>query len=74
MTTLENMYTGMVNSPQTTLSSGIDATAATVAVANLEVFPDGPGEATIGTDETAETIYYASKSAASGAGNLQGVS
>jgi hypothetical protein len=67
------MYAGFVNSPNTTLTSGITDSATTIPVAELGVFPAAPGKATIGYGATAETIYYGAKSAASGAGNLTSV-
>jgi hypothetical protein len=52
------MYAAVINSPQTELSGAVDGTATTIPVVNAAVFPAGPNLATIGTDETAETIHY----------------
>lgn len=71
--TQTTMYPGFVNSPATTLSSGIDDNDTTIPVTELGVFPAAPNIAVIGTDDTAETIHYTGKSAATGSGNLTGV-
>jgi len=70
--TFNTLYAGQVNSPNTTLSSGIDDDDTTIPVTELGVFPAGPNLAVIGTGSTAETILYTDKSAASGSGNLTG--
>ena len=70
--TFNTLYAGQVNSPNTTLSSGIDDDDTTIPVTELGVFPAGPNLATIGTGSTAETILYTDKSAATGSGNLTG--
>lgn len=55
------MYPGINNSPQTSLTAGITATDQTIPVAAVSgVFPDGPNLATIGVDDDAEVIRYAS--------------
>ena len=63
---------GQVNSPSTTLTGDINDVVDVIPVAELGVFPAAPGLAVIGTGNTAETILYAAKSAATGAGNLTG--
>ena len=63
---------GQVNSPSTTLTGDINDIVDVIPVAELGVFPAAPGLAVIGTGNTAETILYAAKSAATGAGNLTG--
>lgn len=63
---------GQVNSPSTTLTGDINDVVDVIPVAELGVFPAAPSLAVIGTGDTAETIYYAAKSAATGAGNLTG--
>ena len=73
MVAFEDMFVGIVNSPSTIISSDITDSAVTIPVIQLGVFPDAPNLATIGSGETAETIHYAAKSAASGSGNLTGV-
>lgn len=67
------MYPAVVNSPSTTLTAGISDSDTTIPVTELGVFPTAPNTATIGTGVLAETIYYAGKSAATGAGNLTSV-
>ncbi|MFA6335501.1 MAG: hypothetical protein WCX48_08090 [Bacteroidales bacterium] len=67
------MYPAIVNSPNTTLTAGISESDTTIPVTELGVFPAAPNTATIGTGVLAETIYYAGKSAATGAGNLTSV-
>lgn len=52
------MYPAIVNSPQTELSAAIDATQNTVPVTDATKLPAAPNLATIGGDETAETIRY----------------
>lgn len=73
----ETLYPGMVNSPATLLTDDITNDATTIPVAELNVFPAAPNQATIrsATDPAIdkETILYTGKSAASGAGNLTGV-
>ena len=71
--TFNTLYSAQVNSPDTTLSSGIDDSVTTIPVTELGVFPAGPNLAVIGKGNDAETILYTDKSAASGAGNLTGV-
>lgn len=71
--TQATMYPGFVNSPDTTLSSGITNSVTTIPVTELGVFPAAPNIAVIGTGDYAETILYTGKSAATGAGNLTGV-
>lgn len=66
---------GQVNSPSTTLTGDINDVVDVIPVAELGVFP-APGAtgslAVIGTGNTAETVHYTGKSAATGAGNLTG--
>lgn len=52
------MYAAAINSPQSELSGAVNASATTIPVVNAAVLPAGPNLATIGTDETAETIRY----------------
>ncbi len=56
------MYPGIVNSPQTELSAAIDNVQNTVPVVDASKVPAAPNLATIGNDETAETILYTAKS------------
>jgi len=55
------MYPAIVNSPQTELAADIDASATSITVLNGTALPDAPNLATIGSDETAETILYTVK-------------
>lgn len=70
---LPEMYRGAVNSPSTTLTAQITDVATIIPVMELVGFPGPSGIATIGKMEDAETIFYSSKSAVSGPGNLLGV-
>ena len=70
---MATIYQGMTNSPPTKLTNAIDAIQTTIAVDELGVLPPAPNIATIGNDPTAETILYTGKSAASGAGQLTGI-
>ena len=51
-------YPGKINSPQTTLSAGINNAVTTIPVTDASVFPAAPNIATIGVDDLAETILY----------------
>lgn len=68
------MYPPMPNSPQTELSAAITDTATTISVTNAAVLPAGPNMATIGSDETAETILYSAVSGNSLTGVTRGFS
>ena len=61
MVELETMYPGIAFSPQTKLTAAINETDTVISVESTAGLPDGPNYATIGTDENAETIYYAVK-------------
>jgi hypothetical protein len=66
-------YPGFVNSKETTVTTTCLIGDNHVHVAELGDFPAAPNQATLyadGNDETAETILYTGKSAASGAGTL----
>ena len=67
------MYKGIANSPETELSEGISAQATIIKVNNINAFPEGPNLATIGTDENAETIKYATKTANALSGCQRGI-
>ncbi|WP_018755207.1 hypothetical protein [Paenibacillus terrigena] len=56
--TTKAMYSAMINSPGTELTSNITAAATSITVVNGSTLPPAPNLATIGTDETAETIRY----------------
>jgi hypothetical protein len=70
---METLYPGKINSPATTLSSGISESSIAIPVTELSVFPAAPNTATIGEDALAETILYTGMSGATGAGNLTGI-
>lgn len=57
-----DMYPGKINSPQTLLLVSIDDTVTTISVADASLLPDAPNLATIGLDESAETVLYTGKS------------
>ena len=55
---METMYKGISNSPQTVLAESITAEAAAIPVENINVFPEAPNLATIGSGDSAEVIRY----------------
>jgi len=59
----------MVNSPITTLASSITASSTTISLVDSSKLPTAPNLATIGKDESSETILYTGKSG----NNLTGV-
>lgn len=59
---LQAMYPGVPNSPQTELMAAIDSQQDTIPLLDASVLPEGPNLATIGDDETAETVLYINKS------------
>lgn len=67
------LYPGIAFSPQTTLADNIGAADTIIPVADVSCFPDGPNLATIGTDETGETVFYAAKTADALSGCQRGV-
>ena len=73
MVELETMYPGIAFSPQTKLTAAINETDTVISVESTAGLPDGPNYATIGTDENAETIYYAIKLPAQLSGCVRGV-
>lgn len=70
---MQNMYPGIPFSPNTILTRAINDTDTAIYVADSSVFPDGPNLATIGTDESAETILYAQKGDGVLSGCLRGI-
>lgn len=62
---MKSMYPGIPFSPATTITASIGAADTTIRVADGSVLPAAPNYMTIGTDETGEVVYYATK-----AGNL----
>lgn len=73
MVELETMYPGIAFSPQTKLTAAINETDTVISVESTVGLPDGPNYATIGTDENAETIYYAIKLPTQLSGCVRGV-
>ena len=73
MVELETMYPGIAFSPQTKLTAAINETDTVISVESTAGLPDGPNYATIGTDENAETIYYAIKLPTQLSGCVRGV-
>lgn len=73
MVELETMYPGIAFSPQTKLTAAINETETVISVESTAGLPDGPNYATIGTDENAETIYYAIKLPTQLSGCVRGV-
>lgn len=55
---METMYKGISNSPQTVLAESITAETAAIPVENINVFPEAPNLATIGSGDSAEVIRY----------------
>lgn len=70
---LKKMYEATAFSPIASLSKNIGADDTTIYVDNVAVFPAGPGLATIGIDENAETIRYAAITDAALTGCMRGV-
>ncbi|WP_440961275.1 glycosyl hydrolase family 28-related protein [Paenibacillus nitricinens] len=60
--TQQIMYPAQANSPATELTAAITDVATTVSVLDASKLPDAPNIATIGVDESAETIKYTGKS------------
>ena len=59
---MDTMYPAKVNSPATTLSSGINDIVTTIPLTDASVVPAAPNLALIGTGEDAETVLYTGKS------------
>ena len=70
---LKKMYEATAFSPIASLSKNIGADDTTIYVDNVSVFPAGPGLATIGIDEGAETIRYAAITDAALTGCMRGI-
>lgn len=67
------LYPGIAFSPQALLTDNIGASDTIIPVSDVSCFPEGPNLATIGTDETGETIFYAAKTANALSGCQRGV-
>lgn len=61
MVDIKPLYTAVANSPFTSITKSIDATATVIPIGDGSVLPDAPNIATIGAGFDAETIYYESK-------------
>lgn len=70
---MAEMYEGIPFSPQVALAEKIGAADTVIKVTDISAFPDGPSYATIGTDETGETILYAAKTVDALSGCTRGV-
>lgn len=70
---MANMYKGIPFSPQVALADSIGASDTVIKVTDITAFPDAPNYATIGTDETGETILYAAKTGDSLSGCTRGI-
>ena len=57
----QTMYPGIANSPQTELAAAIDDSQTTISLVDASLVPPAPNIATIGSDETAETVLYTGK-------------
>ncbi|MEC0167852.1 hypothetical protein [Paenibacillus graminis] len=68
----QTMYPAIANSPGTELSAAITAAVTTIPVVNAAALPAAPNIATIGVDETAETVLYTGKSGNSLTGCTRG--
>lgn len=71
--TLQKMYPSIPFSPSTILTQDIGEGDTIIYVADVNVFPEGPNLATIGIDESAETIEYAQKIPGALSGCTRGV-
>jgi hypothetical protein len=67
------MYKGIAFSPQANLADNVGAADTIIKVSDVSAFPDAPNYATIGTDETGETILYTAKTATALSGCTRGV-
>lgn len=56
------MFAAKANSPATELAAALTISATTVSVLDASKLPDAPNIATIGVDESAETVRYEGKS------------
>lgn len=59
---MQTMYSGVVNSPSTALTSAIDGIQTTITVNDASKLPAAPNIAVIGKSDDAETILYTGKS------------
>ncbi len=69
----EIMYDGIPFSPQVALADSIGEADTVIKVTDVSAFPTAPNYATIGTDESGETILYAAKTSNALSGCARGV-
>lgn len=67
------MYEGIPFSPVATLTQPVNEADTIIHVSDSGVFPEGPNYATIGSDENAETVFYAQKASGLLSGCTRGV-
>lgn len=70
---MKTMYKGIPFSPRATLTQEINGSATVIPISDVNVFPEAPNLATIGTDDAAETILYSAKTENSLSGCTRGV-
>lgn len=70
---MAEMYNGIPFSPQVALADAIGESDTVIKVTDVTAFPDAPNYATIGTDETGETVFYAAKTTDSLSGCTRGI-
>lgn len=70
---MKPMYKGVAFSPRATITSEINGSATVIPVSDVNVFPEAPNLATIGTDEESETILYSAKTGNSLSGCTRGI-
>lgn len=70
---MKQLYEPIAFSPVARLTQSIGAGDVVIQVDNVAAFPDAPSLATIGVDDTAETILYAAKTENSLSGCTRGV-
>ena len=70
---LQPMYKGIAFSPSALLASNIGAGDTVIPVDNIAAFPPAPNYATIGVDESAETVLYTAIAGNALSGCVRGV-
>ena len=66
------MYPGLANSPETTLAAGINETAVTIPITDIDDVPTAPNVLMLGTGEETETVLYTGKAGNSITGCTRG--
>ena len=69
---MKTMYKGVNNSPETVLTAAISASATTIPLQSISGLPAAPNLVTIGTDDDAEVVLYATISGQSLVGCTRG--